>query len=101
MTTFAWPLAPISTSAVASAIAFSSIAGEARHRRMARLRQPLGREDLADGEPQDLQVERERAMVHVPHVQAQALLPGLRVAPVDLSPSRHARPHLVPARLLG
>src|ERR1700741_4284789 len=101
MTTFAWPLAPIRTSGAASAIVAFSIAGEPRHLRMPRRREALGRDDLAGGEPEDLQVERERAMVHVPDVQAQALLPGLRVAPVDLRPAGHAGPHLVLVRLLG
>src|SRR5437879_3208127 len=40
-------------------------------------------------------------MIHVPYVQAQALVPGLRIVAVDLRPTRDPGAHLVSAGLLG
>src|SRR5438128_868774 len=100
ITTLPWPLAPKSTTdPLAMALLFA--AGEAWHGRVPRLGDAVGGDHPHEGEPQDLQVEREGAVLDVPGVQAQALFPRLRVAAIHLRPAGDAGPHVVAARLLG
>src|SRR5712691_9891783 len=102
ITTFACPLAPMRTTAGRLAIAwFAAIAGEARHGRVPRSVHSVRAQDSEGGEAENSQVEPERSVVHVPHVQTQALFPGLRIAAVDLRPPRDSGTHFVPAGLLG
>src|SRR4051812_3767580 len=112
ITTLPWPLAPKRTTD-SLAMALLAAAGalprgvwrgrpsEARHRRVPRPRDAVGGNHPHEGEPEDLQVERERALLDVPRVEAQALIPGLGVAAVDLRPAGDAGAHVVAARLLG
>ena len=60
----------------------------------------LPHKHFPDGQEENLCIQRERQMVHVPDIQLEFPLPGDVVAPVHLRPSRDARPHLVPPELL-
>src|SRR4051812_29723981 len=48
----------------------------------------------------DLEVERKAPVVDVPDVERESLFPRLRVATVDLRPTRDARPHIVATALV-
>ena len=54
-----------------------------------------------DGEEKDLEVEEKRAVVDVPDVETELLLPRKGVAAVHLRPAGDAGPDLVATRLLG
>ena len=54
-----------------------------------------------DGEEKDLEVEEKRAVVDVPDVEAEFLLPRKGVAAVDLRPAGDAGPDFMTTRLLG
>jgi len=56
---------------------------------------------LEDGEEEYLEVEEKSAVVDIPDVQAELVLPRKGVAAVHLSPARYAGPDFVAARLLG
>src|SRR2546427_506198 len=102
ITTLACPLAPMRTTVGRLAISrFAAITGEARHGRVSRSVHSFRAENFHEGEKQNPQVEPERSMIHIPHVEPQTFLPGLRVAAVDLRPAGNARAHLMPADLLG
>jgi hypothetical protein len=58
-------------------------------------------EDLQSGQTEDLEVEPEAPVIHVPHVVFEPLLPGHRVPSVHLGPPRDPGPHVVPTGLLG
>ncbi len=60
----------------------------------------FAREEFPDRQDDDLEVQPQRAVIDVPHVQREFLLPGERVAPVDLRPTGDPGPHLVTAGLL-
>lgn len=56
---------------------------------------------LEDGEEEDLEVEEKSAVVDIPDVQAELVLPRKGVAAVHLSPAGDAWTDFVAARLLG
>ena len=55
--------------------------------------------DLADGEPDNLNVSRKRAMVNVPHIKFELLIPTDGISTMTLRPSRNPGPDLMPPRL--
>src|SRR5262249_60234033 len=57
-------------------------------------------DDLSDRHLQDAQVEPERAVVHVPDVERELLVPGQCVAAVHLAPARDPGPDMVASHLL-
>src|SRR5690625_551067 len=59
----------------------------------------LTREHLDQGAGKDLEVEPERAVLHVPEVEGELLLPFQRIAAVDLRPAGDPRPHVMAAPL--
>src|SRR5215211_4445932 len=63
--------------------------------------QAVAGDQQAQGPREDAQVEAGRAMLDVPDVQLDPLLPGDPGAAVDLSPSRDAGRHVQPAALMG
>src|SRR5665647_1546139 len=102
MTTLAWPPAP-TTSSLNSALLGGGrprVALKRLHRLGIRRRDTLARHDRRDGPEHDACVQRERAVVDVPDVHLEALVPRDGVTPVDLRPSGDAGPDLVPSRLL-
>jgi hypothetical protein len=64
-------------------------------------RDPLAGDRHPQGAGEDPQVEPEAAVVDVPDVECQLLVPRHVVPPVDLRPAGQPGLHLVPARLLG
>src|SRR5450759_511201 len=102
MTTLAGPAAP-TTSSLNSALLGGGrprVALKRLHRLGIRRRDTLARHDRRDGPEHDACVQRDRAVVDVPDVHLQALVPRDGVTPVDLRPSGDAWPDLVPSRLL-
>ena len=55
---------------------------------------------LEDGEEENLEVEEKGAVVDIPDVEAELLIPRKCVATIDLRPAGDARTDLVAARLL-
>src|SRR5690606_41736594 len=86
------------------AFAFPGLSGpgshELGHRGVALLRNAFAPEHLHNGEPEDLEVQPEAPVVHVPDVLPEPLLPCRVVSAIHLRPARDARPHLVPPGLL-
>ncbi len=74
---------------------------ERLHRRVPGRTHPVTAEHLRHRLGQDLDVEPRGAVVDVPDVEGELLVPRDRVAPVHLRPAGDPRPHLVAARLLG
>ncbi len=74
-------------------------AEELGHRGVARLLDALAPQHSEDRAPQDAQVEQQRAVLDVPDVVLEALLPARGVAAVDLRPAGHPGPDLVAAGL--
>src|SRR5450756_1347880 len=102
MTTLAWPPAP-TTSSLNSALLGGGrprVALERLHRLGAGCRDTLSRHDRRGGPEHDACIEREGAVIDVPDVHLEALVPRDGVTPVDLRPSGDAWPDLVPSRLL-
>src|SRR5437879_12336021 len=98
ITTLACPLAPMRTTVGRLAISrFAAITGEARHGRVSRSVHSFRPQNLEDRKPENSQVEPERSVIHVPHVQTQTLVPGLRITAADLRPPRHSGAHFVTA----
>src|SRR5262249_62426030 len=60
----------------------------------------LAAADVSDRHVQDAQVEPERAVVHVPDVERELLVPGQCVAAVHLAPARDPGPDMVASHLL-
>ena len=58
-------------------------------------------EDFSNRHEYDLDIQPEGAVIDVPHVEGELVLPGEGVAPVHLCPAGDAGQHLVAARLLG
>ena len=56
---------------------------------------------LEDGEEKNFEVEEKRAVVDVPDVEAEFLLPRKGVATVDLRPPGDAGTNFMASRLLG
>jgi hypothetical protein len=54
---------------------------------------------LADGQSDDLQVEREAPVVHIPHVELEPVLEFEGMAALHRGPAGDARPYVVPAPL--
>src|SRR5690606_35846285 len=88
-TTLPWPPPPQISTGSASA------ATEALHGGVAFVADPLACEHLPHRAEEYSQVEPERAILHVPEVERAALLPGKRVASIDLRPARQTGPHVV------
>src|SRR5258706_12784777 len=102
ITTLACPLAPTRTTAGRlSIVGLAAVPGEARHGCMTGSADAFGPDHPQQREPQDPKIKPEGAMVDVPDIQAQAFVPGLSVASVDLGPAGETGPHLVAPRLLG
>src|SRR5262245_29626724 len=102
ITTLAWPLAPTMTRKGRLSIAeLAAAAGEARHRRVSRAVDAFCAQYAQQRERDDPEVQPERAVVDVPDVEPESVLPGLVVAPVDLCPAGDPGANLVAARLLG
>src|SRR5690606_5348226 len=53
-------------------------------------------EDRTDGQQQDLQVQAERPVLHVPYIHLQPVFPGECVASIDLRPAGDPGPNLMP-----
>src|SRR3990170_1185850 len=74
---------------------------ELRHRGIPRGADPLPLKHLPDRHRENLQIQQERPVFHVPNVQPELLLPGDCVPPIDLRPSGQTGFDLVAARLFG
>ena len=51
----------------------------------------LTRNRLPQRDAQDLQVQTKAPMMNIPDIKPEFILPGKRIAPIDLSPARYAR----------
>src|ERR1035438_3389615 len=97
-TTFPCPLAPHNTkSSISPRLGWA--AHELRHRGMARLADALSPQHLQHRLPENLDVQPQAPMIHVPHVQLKLLFPCKAVASVHLHPPCNTRPHLMTASL--
>src|SRR6476469_5398946 len=67
---------------------------------MTRRGDPFATKGLPDGERQNSHVEQKRAVINVPDVVLELLLPAQCVSTVDLSPTSDSRSDLMAARLL-
>ena len=74
--------------------------GELLHRRLPGVADPLPLQDLPDRHGDNPDVQPQRLVVHIPHIQPEFLLPTDGVAAVDLGPAGDPRPHLMAPRLL-
>src|SRR6266850_1219049 len=74
-------------------------ASEFRGGLVTRLADAFAEKNLLDGACQNAEIQKERPVVDVPHVQLEAVLPRQSVAPADLSEPCKARTNLVTARL--
>ena len=74
--------------------------GELLHRRLPGVADPLPLQDLPDRHGDNPNVQPQRLVVHVPHIQPEFLLPTDGVAAVDLGPAGDPWPHLMAPRLL-
>src|ERR1019366_4647738 len=93
-TTFPCPLAPHHTkSPISPQLGWAPL--ELRHRGMARLADSLSPQHLQHRHPQNLGIQPQAPMIHVPHVQLKFLFPCQAVASVHLHPSANTRPYLM------
>ena len=69
------------------------------HRRMSLLADAVPLQHLEQGQRENLDVEPEAAMVHVPDVKIELILPRERIPTVDLGPTRYTRLDFVPPTL--
>src|SRR5918992_1469403 len=81
-------------------------ARELRPRELRHGRLPFGRDASPvqyrdEGQNDDLRVEQQRAIVHVPQVKLESVLPRYRIAPVDLCPPSEARADEMTTCLFG
>lgn len=60
----------------------------------------LACENLPDSHPDDLKVQPDRAVIHIPDIQGELLFPGDGIAPVDLRPAGDTGAQCVASRLL-
>ena len=60
------------------------------HRCLSRLADALAVQHLAHSQPQNFEVKPEGEVVHIPDIQGELLLPGNRIASVDLRPAGDA-----------
>src|SRR5579859_2603070 len=71
-----------------------------RHGDLARRLHAGPAEDAADREKEDFEIQAERPMVDVPHVQPEPFVPADRVPAVDLSPAGDSGLHFMSSGLL-
>src|SRR5258706_226614 len=77
------------------------IAHKLFHGGMPWLADAFAREDFPERQQQNFDIQPERAVVHVPHIQLEFILPGERIPSVNLRPAGDARENVMTAGLLG
>src|SRR5690606_7112877 len=75
------------------------VASEWFHGCVPRLGDPVAPEDLHEGPEEDPAVEQERAVLDIPGVHLESILPAYRIATVDLGPAGDAGSYLVTSEL--
>src|SRR5690606_25887724 len=95
------PLAPYTATIVSVILRSSIITHKAAHRGLTFRTDTVTHQHLLHCQEQNLDIQPQRAVVHIPYVELELLIPAERVSAIYLSPARYPRAHLMPTILLS